>query len=212
MAHSYSSLATYKSCPRKYRYAYIDRLPRGEASPAMQRGTTIHESVEHFLQGKRDDLPPEIAGYVDFFATLRDMEAVPERKWAVGRDWEETSFRDPKAMLRGVMDIELDNAESPVIYELKTGKMYDDHKEQMNLYGLIKLATSELESVRVINVYLDQEDMLEMTFMRAMLDDYKKQWHDKIESAENDKTYPMNPTWKCFYCQYSKSKGGPCNF
>jgi len=54
---SYSSLETYKTCPRKYFYNYILKLPRGEEKPWFVLGNFNHLILEKFFR------------YVIFFKT-----------------------------------------------------------------------------------------------------------------------------------------------
>lgn len=55
IAHlSYSSLALYLECSRKWRYRYLDKLPAPK-SPALVFGSAIHATVEGILAAKHAD-------------------------------------------------------------------------------------------------------------------------------------------------------------
>lgn len=209
---SYSAIATYKQCPAKFNFAYNLRLPKGDASEAMLRGSRLHESVEHLILGKRDDLPEEIETYTDFFSELKALGAKAETPWGLDWGWQPCDFKDEHAMLRGFIDVELPLEEGVAVYELKTGKFYEEHHQQMNLYATAKLIETSAPEVEVINIYLDQQDMKTITYQHHMLKEYKNMWDRRINQIKDDTVWMKCPSFRCRWCDYSKAKGGPCEF
>lgn len=55
---SFSRIDTYRTCPRMFRYRYVDRLP-GKPAPALSFGTSIHEALERFYDRKLPEEPTE---------------------------------------------------------------------------------------------------------------------------------------------------------
>ena len=55
---SFSRVDTYRNCPRKFRYAYIDRLPSAPG-PHLSFGSSIHHALEAFYDRKLPDCPTE---------------------------------------------------------------------------------------------------------------------------------------------------------
>jgi putative RecB family exonuclease len=55
---SFSRIDSYDNCPRKFRYAYIDRLP-GVPGPHLSFGTSIHSALEAFYDRKLPACPTE---------------------------------------------------------------------------------------------------------------------------------------------------------
>ena len=55
---SFSRIDTYRNCPRKFRYAYIDRLP-GRPAPQLSFGSSIHAALEAFYDRKLPTCPSE---------------------------------------------------------------------------------------------------------------------------------------------------------
>lgn len=47
MVLSYSAISTYETCPAKFRFQYVDRVPRG-SSPALAFGDSIHRALHRF--------------------------------------------------------------------------------------------------------------------------------------------------------------------
>jgi RecB family exonuclease len=55
---SFSRVDTYRTCPTKFRYAYVDRLP-GKPGPHLSFGTSIHAALEAFYDRKLPACPSE---------------------------------------------------------------------------------------------------------------------------------------------------------
>jgi len=53
-----SSINTYKQCPRKYYYSYIEKIP-GKLSIHLTRGKVVHSVLEHFFKINVSKLPEE---------------------------------------------------------------------------------------------------------------------------------------------------------
>jgi len=65
--YSPSRISTYESCPRQYKYRYIDRIPRDEESIEAFLGSRVHEALNKlyrdFQLGKPPSLPDLLAYY-----------------------------------------------------------------------------------------------------------------------------------------------------
>lgn len=210
--YSYSSISTYEKCPRKYKYSYIDRLPRGEAGPAAQRGTELHAIIENYLLGKTVELHGPLAFYEGFLQELKELKPLPEHKFSINRDWELTDWDAPDAYLVGVLDLLLPLDEVK-IWDWKTGRVYDEHANQRELYGISGFCMyPEKEVVHVEHTYLDLQQTEHSVFYRAELDNLKEKWRKKTDRIEADEVYPPNPNYGCRWCDFSKQNGGPCQF
>jgi len=212
---SYSGIGMYKNCPSSFKRKYLLKEsvaePTRSSAPAMFRGTDIHNSIENFLLGRCNDLHKEISSYLPFVTGLRTNKARPEVPFAFCSKWESLDFDDEEAEIRGYMDAVLVLPEQLMVYEWKTGKEYDEHSLQRNLYGLAALLQNpDYDKVRVITTYLDQMRNVETTYYRMMLDEYKWMWERRINSTKPPQPYPMRPNWKCRYCGFSKNQGGKC--
>jgi len=65
--YSPSRISTYESCPRQYKYRYIDRIPRDEESIEAFLGSRVHEALNKLYRdlqlGKPLSLPDLLAYY-----------------------------------------------------------------------------------------------------------------------------------------------------
>jgi RecB family exonuclease len=55
---SFSRVDAYANCPRRFRYAYVDKLP-GKPGPHLSFGTSIHAALEEFYDRKLPTCPSE---------------------------------------------------------------------------------------------------------------------------------------------------------
>lgn len=214
MAHSYSSWSTYSKCAAKYKFSYIDKLPRSPPSPQMQRGTDIHASVEDYLNKKAERIENPVIHKMNgqYMDTIRStMNLFPEYKFGLTKKFAFTPFDEPDAYIRGVIDLKAQKPDVLSLFEWKTGKMYDEHADQIHLYGMVGLIEHpKIKSVDVKIRYLDfGTDKME-TYDRSQLTMMKLRWKDRLKQIDTDKTFAPNPSYMCRWCDFSREKGGPC--
>ena len=56
----FSKLDSYRECPQKFHFQFVQKLPQ-PGSPAMERGSRMHESCEMYLNGWAENLIEEVA-------------------------------------------------------------------------------------------------------------------------------------------------------
>lgn len=218
-AKSYTQWSIFKSCGAKYEYQYVQRLPMPERAAAADRGVNIHGEVEKIIKGEADEFPLEMAQFADyapFFRQLRDLGAIAEYPFVMDDQWKDVMDGAPEhRWIRGFIDIIVPPKEpGPLyIYELKTGKEYQDHVDQRHFYGTVALSLfpKATESV-VIGTYLDQGENRQNKYPRSMLRTYHYMWNNRLKQLEMPEAYIPNPGVHCRWCPFSKDKGGPCKF
>ena len=73
--YSPSRISTYESCPRQYKYRYIDRIPREEESIEAFLGSRVHEALNKLYRDLQLDKDPSLPGLLDYY------------EWDWGRRW-----------------------------------------------------------------------------------------------------------------------------
>ena len=217
MRLSYSGWKTHDQCPAKFKYSYIEKLPRGDSGPAAARGSEIHNSVDVYMQGRSEEIHEEIRKhYGQWMMQMREYRVQPELKFGVDEDWQPTDFEDPNAAWRGMIDLPVlpEEGETELDwYEWKTGNIYSDHQFQSQLYGTIALVLHETANIaRVHNVYFDKKKTETREYLREDLEGYKFMWDQRRHTVMDDKIHPANPGWYCRYCDYGVANNGPCPF
>ena len=208
---SYSSLSTYKSCPAKWKFSYIDNIP-WDASPAMSRGTRMHKMAEDFVTGEIDFVPNEIKKIGPSLLLYKGLGASAEAVWLLDKDWKPTDVEAGNTWIKAIIDLHY--VLNGVLYakDYKSGQMYDEHRDQLELYGIMGLQLyPEVKRVETSAVYMDTgHEGVEGSIIRPMLPKMIDKWHGQAETMFADNDYDPKPGNACRWCPYAKAKGGPC--
>ena len=231
---SYSRYALYKKCPAQFNYKHILKLGTEQSSPALEHGNAVHKEFELYLKGQGRSPPKSLGDFGKEAKAIRETakktpeHAVIEDTWALRRDWTWTRWDDwsfcwVRIKLDAAHIESHDGKPMARVTDLKTGKFrLQDNAEyelQLELYALgalLKwkdLLTQGL-TVKPRLAYVDQGIVHETkTYSGADLEPLKKQWEGRVKPMFADKTFKPTPTeFACRYCEFSKSKGGPCKF
>lgn len=108
---SFSRIDTYRSCPRRFRYSYLDRLPT-KPSPHLSFGSSIHAALEAFYDRKLPGCPSvdQLLGWLyDAWDRrgFRDLAREEELRW----------YRHAQDVLRRFHAREVDRYRLPVSTE-----------------------------------------------------------------------------------------------
>ena len=220
---SYSALKLYESCPGKYAYAKIAKLPTPDAYPLM-RGLEIHSKAENYLLGNIRGIPRELKKFDSEFKAIKKLKAAPELDIAVREDWSITSWTATDTWCRGKIDaaLPMDNGEADII-DFKTGRIYPDHRDQAEIYSCLMLSYYEhkKKKVEIVNVefwYLDKGITNGFSYEKKDILELKKKWEKKAEPMFLDKEFGFTPSDDaCRWCPFRSDKKlrdgtpGPCN-
>jgi hypothetical protein len=203
-------------CPARTKYKHIDKVPEtGPKSPALVRGEVIHKLAEDFLRGKIKKLPKELSLFPKEFAELRKMKAVPEGKWGMTVVWEPVDFFDwANAWVRVVLDAHYkpEPAVAKVI-DFKTGKIYGDNQDQLELYALAGFAHyPDVDSISTELWYLDQGEIKDRQYNRKDVAKLQRKWRKNVIPILTDRKFLPRPGDYCGRCPYSQRKNGPCKY
>jgi len=67
--YSPSRISTYESCPRQYRYRYIDRIPREEESIEAFLGSRVHEALNRLYRDLQLEKHPHLDELLKYYDT-----------------------------------------------------------------------------------------------------------------------------------------------
>lgn len=181
-------------------------------SDAASRGTDKHKMVELFLKNE-GELDDSLSFYSEFFSGLKTLPVCePESRFAMDSEWHVSSW--DQSSLRGVMDLKVvGDTGAHTVYEFKTGKKYQDHYDQNQLYGVVELCSHpELAEVDVYGIYLDLGETTWYKFNRDMLPAMTTTWDIRLKRMDEPASHVPNPGYYCRWCAYGKTNGGPCSF
>ena len=223
-AWSYSRLACYEECPRKHNYRNILKLdePKGEA---MFRGIKIHDEGAKYLEGKTDRVPVSYLKFMREMVELKGFNPIVEQKWAFNKKMKPTSWMAKDCWLRVTLDVSLIYGDGTgEAIDHKTGKMYDDYEDQLNLFAhsMFKMFPNEITTNVTVRLwYLDADEEVTREVSKAEAQEHFDDLTGRAEIMMTAKRFPPNPSWKCggvrkdgtsWGCHWRRSNGGPCEY
>lgn len=220
---SYSVYTAYMKCPLSVMFDKVKRIRMIEPpNPHLEKGDRAHKGGEAYINatGKSPTLPAEFKGVKDKLVGLRKLKARAELDWAFTKQWAVTTWNDwTNCWLRIKVDVCAETPGLVQIVDWKTGKVYDDHRQQRSLYALGGLQLIELgklaggakdTKVTAEHVYLDTGQTATEEFTMKDLKPLKREWLTRTKQMMSDTKYPARPGFHCRYCRFRKSNGGPC--
>jgi len=209
----FSKLDTYRTCPAKFKFQFIDKL-QTKGSPAMERGSKVHDDAEAYLRGWITALPEPLIDWQEEFDALREAKCLPEQAWGFNKKWELLSdWLQPDTWLRAKSDAHYIQGDVLIIIDFKTGKYRVPSTEQIELYAIcgsavyphIKLVTTEFWFVDADNTYSKQ-------YTQEHLKELRKKYENYVAPVYADETWKPAPSRECKWCDFSNSKGGTCQY
>ncbi len=219
-AWSFSRLNDYRQCAKKAFYKHLMKL-KEPGSPALERGSEVHEEAQVFAQKTaRVKCPESLETFEAEFRVLQKNRAtlVTEQQWCFAKDWSPTGWFDADAWCRIIVDAAYVRKEDNVlvVIDYKTGKLNDQHLEQLDLYALAGLLQySDVTAVEVQLWYVDhgvqRPDEPKLYTKKDVLT-LQKKWSGAVKGMFADRVFREKPGKACTRCHFSKGKGGPCKY
>lgn len=211
---SYSAISMYEECPAKYKYSYIDGLDT-PVGPAAHRGTRLHQALEKYLKGKlaEEALPVDFWRIKSTLVEFKKLKARSEEEWCALADWTKCEEKHPEVWIKAVIDVRYRIGKTLFVWDLKTGRIYPEHVDQLQLYSTVALSRlKDVNEVVVGGLYADEgKKFHETTYPRKMLPFLQQHWTERGQAVLKDNRYDPNPSPdNCKYCPFSKHRGGPC--
>jgi RecB family exonuclease len=141
---SYSKLNTYRLCPLRYRFTYLDRLPR-RPRRLFRAARRIHHALMRWLTYARTGMP-----------RWEDVEAAYNAAWSASDDPDARGSRDYEEglqILRDYHEVNVERPCRPVLLEHKFSIPLGPH----SLTGAIDRVDATDSGYEVIDYKLDRE-------------------------------------------------------
>ncbi len=229
---SFSRYNTYTQCPLKAKLKFIDKL-KEPGSPALRRGSDIHDACEAYIKGNLAVLPKEAKKFARMFRRLRRQfqkgspEMSVEESWAFTKFWTKTTWDDwAGCWVRIKVDCAEIEGSTMIISDWKTGKFREGdnsaYTQQLELYALggMMLNNRILKVVPRL-VYLDEgiiypNDTGALSYGREDIPQLQRNWEGRARPMLKDKAFRATPNRYCSWCHFRKSNslsgGGQCQF
>ena len=230
-AWSYSAYKQWTTCPKQYYFEKILRI-KAPDSPAMARGTFVHEIMELYATdrlewaealeraeqaGDKSRFGPKakpcaIQAFKKDLDLARRKGASCEEEWGLDSSWRDVGWMTPTTWLRLKLDLRFPMRAGVLrVVDHKTGRIYDDHAYQTDLYAAMSfIKFPEIRTIETEFWYLDLGEKRAATFKRAELPEMLRRWENKVAPMMADDQYPCRPGPHCRWCFHRQSNGGKC--
>ena len=171
---SYSSVSTFKQCPKKYYHLRVLKDVKDGTSAALVYGRDVHTAAERYIRDGTE-LPRQ---YKFMQATLDAFNAIEgekhcEIRFGVAKEdgaYTPTTFFAKDVWWRGIADLLIINKDKAFIVDYKTGKNtnYADTKQLDLLAGATFLHYPEVKKIKsalsfvVCNEFISKEHTADM--------------------------------------------------
>lgn len=208
-AVSYSGKALYKKCPRAWWYSYIQGIRKPDNVYTI-RGKKYHSKLEDFFNNKNGypSGEPVLRPWRPYMRGLKQHSPVAEGEVAVNIMWTPTTFNDPAAFARGLIDLWWEEPGIRHIYDWKTGKIYEDHEDQAEYYAAL---SPDRDLVQTTFAYLDIPTVTSTwEYTRNEVEEIRDKLDEEIMIIRMDKEWRPRPSGHCKWCAHNWRLGGEC--
>lgn len=228
------AFAKYRHLEKIQTKAMVQRaadMAAGKIEPGpLERGDDIDKKSTAFFKGpKTAKVPIELMPVAALYRQIKARgNLTVNDSWGFDRKWMACSPTDfQNCWLRVKVDfgwiIEGTKKKPGDVLEIrdqKTGKFNDrkaeEYKMQLELYGTAGLA--RMPTVTEVTAQLIYSDLgvlhpaEPMRFNMEQLGALQKLWNGRVKPMFAERRFAPRPGHYCSYCEFSKSKGGPCKY
>jgi PD-(D/E)XK nuclease superfamily len=209
----FSKLDSYRDCPAKFKYQFIDKLSQ-PSSPAMERGGKMHEVIENYLNGWIPDLPANLGNWQEPLDALKKEDFKAEQALGIDNAWKLLpNWFHSTTWLRSKADAMYTKCDQLVVIDFKSGKYRIPSTEQIELYAIVGLSVyPDIEKIKAEFWFLDTGEVYSRDYTRAELVGLRSKYEGYAAKLYTETNWKPAPSVNCRWCAYSKTKGGPCAF
>jgi putative RecB family exonuclease len=205
---SASQVQTYLGCPLKYRFQYVDKIPRPWRAAALAFGTSIHAAIEWFQRERMAGRTPDVARAVsifeaDWFAQNLEVLVFPDKESRESH--KEKGVRMLPAYLETLgpaLPVAIEEPFEVDLYDPETGedlgvrvKGFVDLVEEGNVLADVKTAGRALENGGLerhlqLSIYALAFLLLHGSIPRLRLDMIMKTKVPRVDRLETERSLP----------------------
>jgi len=205
---SYSSLALFKQCPKKYFHLRVAKDFKEPETEALTYGTQVHEAAEKFIRDG-EPIPPKFAFIQESLDMLNKLDGAKlcEYKMGLTKNLEPCDFFSEDVWWRGIADLIVLNEEKEVAFvvDYKTGKSsrFADTKQLEILSLALFKHFPKVKRVKAGLLFVVAKDFVKTEYQQ----DNEKAWvswledTNRLEEAYKSEVWNAKPNFSCKnYC------------
>ena len=205
LAHSFSSLEMFDSCPKRYYHLRIAKDVKEEDGDASIAGTRDHKSLEERLLSGAS-LPPHLRKHEAECDIIVNSGLVvkPEQELAINRELEPCDWWDQNVLLRVKADVALYGANHAALLDWRTGKR-KPKPFQLELGALTQfIHYPKIKSTKAAFLWLRDDATDQETYTRD--DDFDrilnkfKAMAEGVKEAKEEDVWQAKPGYHCNWC------------
>lgn len=209
LAHSYTAIKQYNSCPKRYYHQRITKEVKDQPGAATVYGERVHKQLEDYLKAPANALPAEsvaLKPLCDMFTeqVQGSGQILVEQEYTLNSNLEPTSWFAPDAWLRFKLDVLVvrDN-NTAIVADWKTGKRRPDF-DQLEMFALAVFKFwPEVTKVSSLFIWTKENAIDKEIYRRehedAMWTKLMTNIHRIEKSLETD-NWPAKPSGLCKFC------------
>ena len=186
-AWSYSSISTFKQCPKKYYHTRVAKDVKDEPGEAADYGTAVHLAAEEYI---RDGKPiPEKFAFIR--PVVERLAALPgekhaELKLGMRRDGSACGFFDKDVWWRGIADLLVIDGHRAWCIDYKTGKSarYADTKQLDLLAGAVFSHFPEVVKIKSSLAFVVSNELVAKTHKITERSVYLSVFDNELDQLE----------------------------
>ncbi len=208
-AWSYSSLSTFKQCPKKYYHLKVAKDVKDTGSSAMYYGNEVHKAAELYIK----EGTPIPAKFNFMTKSLHALQSIKGEKHCEIRfglakedgDYSPTGFFAKDVWWRGIADLLIVDEDKAYLVDYKTGKnaKYADTKQLDLLAGATFTCYPEVKTIKSALAYVVSNEFIQKEHTSDMRKSYLAVFDDELErldAAEQTEVWNAVDGPLCAYC------------
>jgi hypothetical protein len=204
---SYSSMSTFKQCPRKYHRIKVVKDIKESETEATLYGTEVHKAAEEYI---RDGTPIPakfefIKPYLDILNGIKG-DKLCEYKMGLTKEVEPCEFFAENVWWRGVADLLVISGDTAFLIDYKTGKSakYADTKQLELLAMAVFRHFPEVKNIKAGLLFVVSKEFVESEYnVEQQRDSWLTIFGDisMLEACYENDVWNAKPNFSCSrYC------------
>jgi len=212
-AWSYSSLSTFKQCPKKYYHLKVKKDVKDKGSEATIYGNKLHKAAENFIKNN-EPLPPEFSfmrGTMDTLSKIKGDVHCEIRFGITKEDGEygPTKFFGSNVWWRGIADLLIINGDKGYLVDYKSSKnaKYADTKQLDLLAAAAFTHFPQLKTIKSALAFVVANDIVTKEHKAELRKSYFATFDPELERLQvalDEDVWNAVSGPLCAYCPVTK--------